>query len=136
MNRGVARKCVMLKPNTFFQLKLFVFHNFFLRKTRGNTILEKITLKPGLPGVRLDTPLMKVSDGEINVSKVAGREHSSVTHIIRKTFPCNIYPLIPYFYIAKLGYAGVYLFFLFLLQSIDCGYSLKTCTHNLCFELK
>ena len=44
---------------------------------------------------------------------------------IRKTCPCNIYPLKPYFYIEKLGYAGVYLFFLFLLQNIDCGYSLE-----------
>ena len=42
-----------------------------------------------------------------------------------KTCPCNIDPLIPHFYIAKLGYAGVYLFFLFLLQNIDCGYSLE-----------
>ena len=25
----------------------------------------------------------------------------------------------------KLGYGGVYLFFLFLLQNIDCGYSLE-----------
>ena len=33
-------------------------------------------------------------------------------------------PLLPHFYIVKLGYAGVYLFFLFLLQNIDCGYSL------------
>ena len=44
---------------------------------------------------------------------------------IRKTYPCNVYPLEPHFYIAKLGYAGVYLFFLFLLQNIDCGYSLE-----------
>ena len=29
------------------------------------------------------------------------------------------------FYIAKLGYAGVYIFFLFLLQNIDCGCSLE-----------
>ena len=29
---------------------------------------------------------------------------------IRKTCPCNVYPLEPHFYIAKLGYAGVYLF--------------------------
>ena len=43
---------------------------------------------------------------------------------IRKTCPCNKYPLKPHFYIVKLGYAGVYLFFLFLLQNIDCGYSL------------
>ena len=46
-------------------------------------------------------------------------------HFIRKTCPCNVYPLEPHFYIAKLGYAGVYLFFLFLVQNIDCGYSLE-----------
>ena len=44
---------------------------------------------------------------------------------IRKTCPCKVYPLEPHFYIAKRGYAGVYLFFLFLLQNIDCGYSLE-----------
>ena len=44
---------------------------------------------------------------------------------IRKTCPCNIYPHKPHFCIVKLGYAGVYLFFLFLLQNIDCGYSLE-----------
>ena len=44
---------------------------------------------------------------------------------IMKTCQCNEYPLIPHFYIAKLGYVGVYLFFLFLLQNIDCGYSLE-----------
>ena len=42
-----------------------------------------------------------------------------------KTCPCNEYPLNPHFYIVKVGYAGVYLFFLFLLQNIDCGYSLE-----------
>ena len=59
---------------------------------------------------------------------------------ITKTCPCNIYPLEPHFYIAKLGYAGVYLFFLFLLQNIDCGNRLGeavlTCTQNICFEQK
>ena len=44
---------------------------------------------------------------------------------IRKTHPCNIYPRKPHFYTAKLGYAGVNLFFLFLLQNIDRGYSLE-----------
>ena len=43
---------------------------------------------------------------------------------IMKTCPCNVNPLEPHFYIAKLGFAGVYLFF-FLLQNIDCGYSLE-----------
>ena len=45
--------------------------------------------------------------------------------IIRKTCPCNEYPLKPHFCIVKLGFAGVYLFFLFLLQNIDCEYSLE-----------
>ena len=40
-------------------------------------------------------------------------------------FQCNLYPLIPHFYNSKLGYAGVYLFFLFLLQNLDCGYSIE-----------
>ena len=44
---------------------------------------------------------------------------------IIKTCQCNIYPLKPHFYLEKLGYAGVYLFSLFLLQNIDCGYSLE-----------
>ena len=44
---------------------------------------------------------------------------------IKITCPCSVYPLEPHFYIAKLGYAGVYLFFLFLFQNIDCGYSLE-----------
>ena len=41
--------------------------------------------------------------------------------------PNNIYPLIPHFYIniVKLGYTGVNMFFLFLIQNIDCGYSLE-----------
>ena len=44
---------------------------------------------------------------------------------ITKTCPCNVYPLKPHFYIVKLGYAGLYLFYLILLQNIDCGYSLE-----------
>ena len=50
---------------------------------------------------------------------------TSLVEHIRKTCPCNVYPHEPHFYIAKLGYTGVYLFFLFLLQNIDCGYSLE-----------
>ena len=45
--------------------------------------------------------------------------------LIIKTSPCNEDPLTPHFYIVKLGFTGVYFFFLFLLQNIDCGYSLE-----------
>ena len=41
------------------------------------------------------------------------------------TCPCDLHPLTPHFYIVKLGFTGVYFFFLFLLQNIDCGYSLE-----------
>ena len=56
-------------------------------------------------------------------------------NLTRKTCPWKVYPLIPNFYIAKLGFTGIYLFFLFLFQNLDCGYSL-TCTSTLtqCFE--
>ena len=47
--------------------------------------------------------------------------------IITKTSQCNEHSLTPHFYIVKLGFTGVYFFvvFLFLLQNIDCGYSLQ-----------
>ena len=45
---------------------------------------------------------------------------------MRKTCPWHVYPLEPHFYIEKLRFAGVYLIFLFLLQNIDCGYTLES----------
>ena len=33
------------------------------------------------------------------------------------TYPCNVYPLTPNFYIVKLGFTGVYNVFLFLLKT-------------------
>ena len=51
-------------------------------------------------------------------------KRKSILHIT-KTYPYNVYPLISHFYIAKMGYAGIYLFFLFLLVNIDCGYVLE-----------
>ena len=37
------------------------------------------------------------------------------------------------YYIEKLGFAGVHLIFIFLIQNIHCGY---LCTHDVCFERK
>ena len=55
----------------------------------------------------------------------------------------NLTPLQPHFYIVKLGFTGVYIIFLILLNNIDCGYSLEpprrggsNVYHNLCFEQK
>ena len=36
-----------------------------------------------------------------------------MSYYIMKTGPCNVYPLEPHFYIVKLAFAGVYLFFFF-----------------------
>ena len=54
---------------------------------------------------------------------------------IMLTCPCNCDPLIPHFYIVKLGFTGVYIIFLFFLLNIDCGYALEP-PHNLCSEQK
>ena len=43
-----------------------------------------------------------------------------MNHVHEKYTPFN-----PTFIQKKLEFAGVYLFFLFLLQNIDCGYSLE-----------
>ena len=48
-----------------------------------------------------------------------------INAVHQKNMSGKCIPLEPLFYIAKLGYGGVYLFFLFLLQNIDCGYSLE-----------
>ena len=48
-----------------------------------------------------------------------------LSHFIKKTRLYNFDPLKPHFYIVKLGFTGVYIFFLFLLKNIDCGYSLE-----------
>ena len=52
----------------------------------------------------------------------------------------EIFPLIPHFYIAKLGYAGIYLFFLILAPKHRLWVLVRTaspiliCTHNQCLE--
>ena len=45
---------------------------------------------------------------------------AALAHNITKTDPLK-----PHFYIVKLGFAGVYIIFLFLLENRDCGYSLE-----------
>ena len=52
-------------------------------------------------------------------------KRKGLPHPLRKHVRVMYTPLNPHFYIAKLGYARVYLFFLFLPQNIDCGYSLE-----------
>ena len=63
--------------------------------------------------------------------------------IHHENMPIKFGPLKPHFYIVKLGLQGYTLFFLFLLENIDCGYSLEPPRpggtneyHNLCFEQK
>ena len=54
---------------------------------------------------------------------------------IRKTCPCNEYPLKPHFYIVKLGYAQVYYFSYFWSKTYNVGRVRTTSkTHNQCFE--
>ena len=61
-------------------------------------------------------------------SSSSGRENLAFqmfSVVITKTRLYNIEPLKPHFYIVKLGFTGVCIFFLFLLKNEDCGYSLE-----------
>ena len=51
--------------------------------------------------------------------------YSVTVFLIMKTFLYNFDPLKPHFYIVKLGFTGYTLFFLFLLENIDCGHLLE-----------
>ena len=83
---------------------------------------------------------------------VQGSHCSHTDSNITKTFLYSFDPLEPHFYKVKLRFSGVYINFLisaqtyrlwvlvtnkyFLLKHIDCGYSLLTSTHNICFKQK
>ena len=66
---------------------------------------------------------VRISDRPDMTSAVdsGGKASTQPTHIrkvplvIRITCPCDLYPLTPHFYIEKLGFTVVYIFFLFLL---------------------
>ena len=63
-----------------------------------------------------DYPTYEASDDTRNLAA-----HNSIT----KTRLYKFDPLQPHFYIVKLGFTGVYIIFLILLNNIDCGYSLE-----------
>ena len=66
---------------------------------------------------------IKLSNKTSFMHKLQGQPHRfRKKHTSRKHFR-EMYTLKPHFYIEKNVVAGVYLFFLFLFQNIDCGYS-------------
>ena len=81
----------------------------------------------------LSSAAVKISNKSVNIDNMNPKRkissfRTTMTRpsvIITKTCPCVVYPLEPHFYIEKLGFEGVYLFFLFLIQNIHCGYSLE-----------
>ena len=50
----------------------------------------------------------------VTLNELAMEARESILFIM-KTIPCNEDPLTPYFYIVKMGFTKVYVFFLFLL---------------------
>ena len=55
----------------------------------------------------------------------AGLKHDIHIESITKTYLYKFDPLQPHFYIVKLGFTGVHIIFLILLNNIDCGDSLE-----------
>ena len=63
----------------------------------------------GFPTRRLNFSRLLGNYNVVLLPDPIGRDrYPSIAYsIIRKTCPCNVYPLEPHFYIAKLGFAGV-----------------------------
>ena len=61
----------------------------------------------------------------VKTAMVKTRLFINQSYHIRITCPCNEHPHTPHIYIEKVGFTRVYIFFLFLLQNIDCGYLLE-----------
>ena len=62
---------------------------------------------------------------QAHLSEYVGYIHMHMIETITKTCLYKFDPLQPHFYIVKLGFTGVYIIFLILLNNIDCGYSLE-----------
>ena len=69
---------------------------------------KSVNLITGLKGIKYHAQLKRLKSMKyillINVKMP--------TNFITKASPCNEYPLTPHFYIVKLGFTGVYIFFL------------------------
>ena len=115
---------------TLMVISIYIRMKLIVALYRGVQFFSHVRMDPTLPGFnQYCRELMCLAQGHNKVTHVGIETRTSlfgVPHSIMKTCPCNVYPLEPHFHIAKLGYAGVYPFFLFLLQIIDCGYSLET----------
>ena len=75
----------------------------------------------GNPGYRFSRDVAQFLDIKSNKQLMSRAKIQTIT----KTSPCNEGPLTLHFYILKQGFTRVYIFFLFLLQNVDCGYSLE-----------
>ena len=84
---------------------------------------HSVELQPGLCDVWLleNTVLITQSGGYHMMAKLREKPPFRSGKHVRDVR--DVDPLKPHYYIAKLGYAGVYIFFFFLFQNIDCGYS-------------
>ena len=97
----------------------------------------KIQISLHFPAVRPESSLGAIWIAKDATSLHADKEDSDQTARMRrliwvfigrtcnkihntKTSLCNFDPLIPHFYIVKLGFTGVYIIFLISAQNIDC----------------
>ena len=95
-------------------------------------VVELENVEPGKDFVLLGAIQLEIPDQGRIVRASEEPGIKPVNFFIRKTCPCNEYPLLSV-YIEELRYAGVYLVFLFMLQNTE---AVLTSTHNLCFEQK
>ena len=82
----------------------------------GSRGLQLVILIARQPGFQLDVLVTSLSIWRTNWKQMI--------HIMQ-TYPCNEYPLIPHYYIVKMGFRQYIFFSLISFQNIDCGSSLE-----------
>ena len=100
--------------SVFFSSQLTLPHEVDMSHVLGNPVLCNIRKTNAEISCKLEGAFV-VSSLDRIISLVY------VSKIIMITYPCNVYPLTPYFYIIKLGFTGINIIFSFCSKTLIVG---------------
>ena len=113
----IRKREFSLSKQHFYNTRVKLYQWFRRRRLKSMNVWTHVRTH------NIDHPELKTSS--VLICKSVHTDSQNIRNHITKTYLYNFDPLKPHFYIVKLGLQGYTLFLLFLLKSIDCGYSLE-----------